>query len=178
MTTQPASLPEDSDKTKGLRFAKVLVWIVYAYFAIAVIILTLAFFLLLFNASQDAGFTQWVYRSANRVLEPFRGIFPNATAENGSVIDFAVLFAIIVYGIVAMLVHGVIHWIDRKIAEERQKALYLQQQNQQQARQAQHDEAVRQQAVLQQQQQAQAAQQQAPTAQQQQPPPAAPGTQA
>ena len=33
-------------------FAKVLVWLVYAYFIIAVIILTLAFFLLLFTAEQ------------------------------------------------------------------------------------------------------------------------------
>ena len=98
-------------------------WLVYAYFMITVIILTLAFFLQLFNASSDAAFTEWVYRSAERAMEPFRGIFPSATADNGSVIDFAVLFAIIVYGILAMLVQSLIDWIDRKIAEERAKAV-------------------------------------------------------
>src|SRR5690349_17118497 len=97
----------------GLKFAKVLSWLVYAYFVLAVIILVLDFFLLLFNASADAEFTQWVYRSADRVLEPFRGIFPSHTAENGSVVDFAVLFAIIMYGILAMVVNTVVAFFDR-----------------------------------------------------------------
>lgn len=137
-------LPEDPSSVTGLKFAKVLVWLVYAYFVLAVIILALAFFLLLFNASTDASFTQWVYRSADRVLEPFRGIFPNVTADNGSVIDFAVLFAIIVYGILALLIQSLIHWIDRKIAEERSKARYLDAQyRQQQTRQAAQAQAAR-----------------------------------
>ena len=63
----------DADsKLKGLRFAKVVSWLAYAYFIAATIILTLAFFLLLFHASTSASFTQWVYRSADRALEPFR----------------------------------------------------------------------------------------------------------
>ena len=61
----------------GIRFAKVLVWLVYAYFVAAVIILVLTFFLELFNASTDASFTEWVYRSADSVLAPFAGIFPS-----------------------------------------------------------------------------------------------------
>jgi len=109
----------------GLRLARVLPWLVYAYLLLEVIVLTLAFFLLLFNASTDADFPQWVYRSADRALEPFRGIFPWATADNGSVLDFAVLVTIIVYDIVAMVAQGAIHWIDRKIFEERVKARWL-----------------------------------------------------
>jgi uncharacterized protein YggT (Ycf19 family) len=105
----------DSGKVQGLRFAKVVSWLIYAYFVVAVIILVLAFFLLLFNASETADFTQWVYRSANRVMEPFRGIFPSAVNSNGSVIDFAILFAIIVYGIVAMLLHALVTWLDERI---------------------------------------------------------------
>lgn len=109
-------------KISGLRFAKALVWLVYLFFLLATVILTLAFFLLLFNASTDAAFTEWVYRSAGRVLEPFRGIFPTMESESGSVISFAVLFAIIMYGIFAMLVHGVVYWLDAKIIEQRRKA--------------------------------------------------------
>ena len=124
--TQPTrSLPKDTSAATGFRIARVLPWLVYAYLLLEVIVLTLAFFLLLFDASTDADFTQWVYRSADRALEPFRGIFPSATAENGSVLDFAVLFAIIVYGILAMVVQSVIHWLDRKIHEERAKARWL-----------------------------------------------------
>ena len=106
---------DTTSKLKGLRFAKVIVWLVYAYFLAATIVLLFAFFLLLFNASTSAEFTQWVYRSANRVLEPFRGIFPTVTNENGSVIDFAVLFAIIMYGILALVVHAAVTWLDGKI---------------------------------------------------------------
>ena len=116
--------PGDSGKVTGLRFAKVLSWLVYAYFVIAMIVLLLAFFLLLFNASATADFTQWVYRSANRVMEPFRGIFPSAVSSNGSVIDFAVLFAIIVYGIVAMLLHSLVEWLDYRIRVRRYQELH------------------------------------------------------
>ena len=123
--TPPRTLPKDPGHVTGLRFAKVLSWLVYAYFILALIVLTLAFFLLLFNASPDAAFTEWVYRSASRVLEPFRAIFPSVTADNGSVLDFAVLFAIIVYGILAMLVQALVHRIDRAIYEERAKVRWL-----------------------------------------------------
>lgn len=105
----------------ALKFARVLVWLVYAFLVLAVIILTLAFFLLLFNASTSAPFTQWVYRSADRLLEPFRGIFPSAEGGNGSVLDFAVLFAIIMYGIFAMLVHALVYWLDGRISLLRTK---------------------------------------------------------
>jgi uncharacterized protein YggT (Ycf19 family) len=111
---------QDDGKTTGLRFARVLVWLVYAFFVVALIILVLTFFLQLFNASPTAEFTQWVYRSADRVLEPFRGIFPEQNlGENGSVIDFAVVFAIIMYGILAMLLHALIDWIDDRISRSR-----------------------------------------------------------
>lgn len=113
---------EAAAKVKGLRFAKVLTWLVYAFFVAATIVLTLAFFLLLFNASTSASFTQWVYRSANRVLEPFRGIFPSVTSDNGSVIDFAVVFAIIMYGILALVVHSIVLWLDDQI--RRRQAVY------------------------------------------------------
>lgn len=119
-------MPDYETRITGLRFAKVLVWLVYLFFLLAVIILTAAFFLQLFNANTDAEFTRWVYRNADRVLEPFRGIFPSVQRDNGSVIDFAVLFAIIMYGIFAMLVNGVVHWLDGKIIEQKHKAIQAQ----------------------------------------------------
>ena len=115
MVANDKARAKDDRAVRGLTFAKVLVWLVYAYFVLALIILIAAFFLQLFNASATAGFTEWVYRSANRVLEPFRGIFPQVGFDNGSIIDFAVLFAIIMYGIFALVVHGVVEWIDSKI---------------------------------------------------------------
>ena len=123
--TSPEIIPEDSSLVKGLRVARWFVWFVWAYFIFVLIILTLAFVLLLFNANPDAEFVDWVYRSADRAMEPFRGIFPAETAGNGSVLDFSILFAILVYGIVAMLINGLVSFLDRKVAEERQKAFYI-----------------------------------------------------
>lgn len=119
MTASDETRAKNDPAVKGLTFAKVLVWLVYAYFVLALIILVAAFFLQLFNANPTAGFTEWVYRSGDRVLEPFRGIFPSVSFGRGSVIDFAVLFAIIMYGIFALVVHGVVNWIDTKIASLR-----------------------------------------------------------
>jgi uncharacterized protein YggT (Ycf19 family) len=114
------SLLQHRGVLRGLRFARVLVWLVYAWFVLAVIILTLAFFLQLFNASPTADFTQWIYRSAERVLQPFRGIFPTAElGDQGSVVDFAVVFAIIMYGIFAMVVHSLVAWLDARVATGR-----------------------------------------------------------
>ena len=124
LAADPANDPDiqDDGAVMGFRLGKVLVWLVYAYLVVAVIILVLAFFLMLFNASTAAEFTQWVYRSADRVLQPFRGIFPTAKlGEQGSVVDFAVLFAIIMYGILAMVLSALVTWLDRKILEHRRE---------------------------------------------------------
>jgi uncharacterized protein YggT (Ycf19 family) len=115
-----ATPPTDPDKDLtgwGLRFSRALVWLIHAYFVLAAVILTLAFFLLLFGASTEASFTQWVYRSADRVMEPFRGIFPTAVGENGAVLDFAMLFAILMYGILAVAVGAFVAYLERKRTE-------------------------------------------------------------
>jgi uncharacterized protein YggT (Ycf19 family) len=125
MTVPEQILPEDSSLLKGLRFSRWFVWFVWAYIAFVVLMLTLAFFLLLFNANADNSFVEWVFRSSDRAMEPFRGIFPTETVGNGSVIDFSILFAIVVYGIIAMLISALVSFLDRKIAEERSKALYV-----------------------------------------------------
>lgn len=136
-------LPEDPGSVTGMRFARWFVWFVWAYFTFVIIVLTLAFFLLLFNANSDVGFVEWVYRSADRAMEPFRGIFPTEAAGNGSVFDFSILFAMIVYGIIASLVHALVNFLDRKIAEERAKVMYATQEGQRRREYAAATEAER-----------------------------------
>lgn len=114
-------MADDDGSIQGMRFAKVVVYIVYAFFVAALVILVLAFFLLLFDASTSAEFTRWVYRSTNRVLEPFRGIFPRVEGGDGSVVDFAIVFAIIMYGMFALGVHALANWIDRRIVQHRRE---------------------------------------------------------
>lgn len=125
MTTPEQILPESTSLVKGLKVSRWLVWFVWAYIVFVMIILSLAFFLLLFNASTDTSFVDWVYRSADRAMEPFRGIFPTETVGNGSVIDFSILFAIVTYSILGMVVNALVSFLDRKVAEEKDKALYV-----------------------------------------------------
>ena len=54
---------------------------------INLVLLTLGFFLRLFGASTDAEFTRWVYRNVDRIMEPFRGIFPSHAVSDVSVLD-------------------------------------------------------------------------------------------
>lgn len=119
-----AAPPPDSTTITGLRVAKVLTWLVYAFVLVAVILLVLEFLLLLFNADPTASFSEWVYRSADRVMEPFRGIFPTKQAGNGSILDFAVLFAIVIYGVVALALHSLAEWLDYRIRLDRWRAAH------------------------------------------------------
>ena len=104
------------------RFAKGLTLFMYGVLIVAEVLLVMTFFLQLFNASESAPFTQWVYRSSGRVLAPFRGIFPTVEGQHGSVLDFSVLFAMVIYGMLAMGAHAVIAWLDRKLAAQRWEA--------------------------------------------------------
>jgi uncharacterized protein YggT (Ycf19 family) len=89
--------------------------LLYGLVVAAVVILLIAFFLQLFNASTSAPFVQWIYRSARVVLAPFRGIFPQLETETGSVFNVSILFAILMYGLFAMGIHALISWLERKI---------------------------------------------------------------
>jgi hypothetical protein len=88
--------------------ARVVSYVIYFYLIVVEIILIIGFFLLLFGANPSAGFTQWAYRNLDRVMEPFRGIFTpiqlGTTSGNvQAVFDTSVVFAMIVYGILALL---------------------------------------------------------------------------
>ena len=96
-----------------LRVARVIVLFVYVVVAACVVLLALGFVLRLFGASTDAEFTRWVYRNVDRIMEPFRGMFPTHALNDRSVVDFSLLFAMIVYGIAAVALHALVSWLAR-----------------------------------------------------------------
>ena len=98
------------------RVSRALILFVYGFAIACIVILAMAFFLQLFNANTTAPFVDWVYRAAKRIMLPFRGIFPSVEGEQGSVFDVSMLFAMFMYGLLALAAHGLIDWIDRKIA--------------------------------------------------------------
>jgi uncharacterized protein YggT (Ycf19 family) len=107
-----------------VRVARILTYLVYAFVLFTLVILLLGFFLLLFGANPDVPFAEWVYRSLDRVMAPFRGIFESVNLNGDSVLDTSVLFAMIVYGIVGIALSALIHWLTAKQIElTRKRAL-------------------------------------------------------
>lgn len=113
--------------SRALGERKVILWIarlvsylVYFYLIVVEIILLIGFFLLLFGANPTAGFTQWAYRNLDRVMDPFRGIFsPIELGTTGNDVeatfDTSVLFAMIIYGILALVLGALINWLSTRL---------------------------------------------------------------
>jgi uncharacterized protein YggT (Ycf19 family) len=99
--------------------AKVLLWLVYAWVVVNLVLLFLAFILRLLGANPEAGFADWVYRSVERTMAPFRGLFEPIALTDQSVLDTSLLFAMIVYGIVAMFLHAALGWLTERIGQRR-----------------------------------------------------------
>jgi uncharacterized protein YggT (Ycf19 family) len=104
-----------------VRIARALTYLVYAFVVLALIILLLGFILLLFGANPDAGFAEWVYRSLDRVMAPFRGLFKPIQLTGASVLDTSVLFAMVVYSIVGMLLQALIEWLSHRLIALRRR---------------------------------------------------------
>ena len=103
-----------------LMIARVISYLVYAYLVIVEIILLLGFILLLFGANPSSGFTEWVYRNLDRVMSPFRGIFTPielgvTSGDVPAIFETSVVFAMIIYGIVALLLSALIGWISGRL---------------------------------------------------------------
>ena len=117
--------------SRALTERKAVVWVVraisylvYFYLIVVEIILFIGFFLLLFGANPTAGFTQWAYRNLERVMAPFRGIFTpiqlgTTSADVPAVFDTSVLFAMIIYGILALALSALVAWLSSRLSKIR-----------------------------------------------------------
>lgn len=112
---QPPSL--HSERRVSLIVARGLGYAVYAYVIVAEVILGLGFILLLLGANPTASFVDWCYRALDRAMQPFEGIFEpldlglSGGNEVESVLDVSVLFAMLVYGIVAIATRALLDWL-------------------------------------------------------------------
>ena len=66
-------------------------------------LLGLRIILKLFGASTAAPFVRWVYETTQSLLAPFIGMFPSPKLPEGFVIEFSVLFALMVYAFIGYL---------------------------------------------------------------------------
>jgi uncharacterized protein YggT (Ycf19 family) len=109
-------------------------FLIYLYVLFVEVILLLGFLLLLGGANPSSSFVEWVYRSLDRAMKPFRGIF--AQIELGvtgndvpSVFDTSVLFAMIMYGILAIVISTLLSWLNARAARlDREDEEYRRQQ--------------------------------------------------
>jgi uncharacterized protein YggT (Ycf19 family) len=112
--------PRDVGLTVG-KISKVLLWAVYVWVVLNLVLLFLAFLLRLFGANPEAGFTEWVYRGVQRSMAPFRGIFEPIVLTDESVLDTSLLFAMIIYGLVALFLRAGIDWITERLSKREQR---------------------------------------------------------
>ena len=98
------------------KFARALVYLVYFWVVLSLVILVMGFFLLLFGANPDASFAEWTYRALDRVMKPFRGLFQSVDLSGNSVLDTSVIFAMIVYSMLALALRALIDWLTYRIA--------------------------------------------------------------
>ena len=101
------------------RVARALTYLVYTFAIVTVVLLMLGCILELFGANPDAPFAEWLYRGLRHVMAPFRGLFEPVPLDGRSVVDPSILFAMLVYGIVAFALGGLIGWLTGRILELR-----------------------------------------------------------
>jgi uncharacterized protein YggT (Ycf19 family) len=117
-----------------LLVSRFVTFLVYVYVVVVEIILLLGFLLLLLGANPSSSFVEWVYRSLDRAMRPFRGIFEPielgvAGNDVPSVFETSVLFAMIVYAIIALVVHALLEWLSMRTARlDREDEFYRQEQ--------------------------------------------------
>jgi uncharacterized protein YggT (Ycf19 family) len=91
---------------------RIVAGLINFFLALAEIFLALRVVLRFFAANADASFVRWVYDMSNVLLEPFRGIFHSAVIGNYHVLDFPALFAMVVYGLVALAFAALVSWLN------------------------------------------------------------------
>lgn len=71
-------------------------------------LLGLRVLLKLFGANEANALVQAVYTLSQPLLAPFTGMFPSLTLESGFVLEFAPLFALVIYAIIAHILLTII----------------------------------------------------------------------
>jgi len=81
------------------------------FLGLAEIFLGLRVLMRFFAANPTAPFVHWIYTSSDALLQPFRGIFPVSVIGKYHVIDFPAIFAMIVYGLLALLFEALVGYV-------------------------------------------------------------------
>ncbi len=109
-----------TDAVIPLWVGRMLAWLVFAFSLVAAVLLLIAFFLQLTGANPAAPFAAWVYRGTDLLLQPFRALYPTVKGHTGqSELNLSLVFAILMYGLFALVFDGLVGWFDRWIRRVR-----------------------------------------------------------
>jgi len=111
------------NKLNALKFSKVVALVIYGFTLVAIVFLSIGFFLLAFGANQDTPFVKFVYTTAYDFMAPFRGIFPTHQIDNNAYFSPSALFAIVMYLFGAFLLNGLVSYLDNRISKNRYEKL-------------------------------------------------------
>lgn len=108
---------EASGERPVRRIARVVTWVIYVYVVIVEVVLLIGFVCLLVGVEPSNWLAEWIYRSVDRAMGPYRGVFDSIEyGENGevdSVVESSIPFAMMVYGIIALAAHDLLEWLGR-----------------------------------------------------------------
>ena len=104
-----------------IKLVRGITYVVYGFTIIAVVSLTLAFFLLLFSANASTPFVKFVYQIAYDFGQPFRGIFPTRAVGETGYFSTTALFAIVMYLFFAAGINALIGYINLKMAKHQEE---------------------------------------------------------
>ncbi len=107
---QPTPRQQETLRTT-VWLVRAVTYLVFAFLVFTEAMLLQGFVLKLLGANPDAAYTQWAYRSLERVMDPFRGIFTAVEIDGNAVLDGSILFAMAIYGIIVLLVHLFLDWL-------------------------------------------------------------------
>jgi uncharacterized protein YggT (Ycf19 family) len=74
-------------------------------------ILGLRVLFLILNANPTAPFVNWIYRTSDTILSPFRGIFTAQSISLGHILDITALFAMLMYSLFGFLLESLVSLI-------------------------------------------------------------------
>jgi len=108
-------MSDNNTKTTTIWLGRAIAYVVFAFIVVSQLILVQGFLLLLLGANPGNDYVDWAYRSLDRVMEPFRGIFTPIEFEGNSVLDTSILFAMVIYGIALLLMRALLDWLSDKL---------------------------------------------------------------
>ena len=117
-----AKKPEPTDtKLIFIKISRGLSYFVYGYAIVASAFLGVAFFLLLFSANASTPFVEFVYKTSAAFLGPFREIFPVRSISETGYFSPSIIFAIIMYMILALCMNALINYVTLKMVKHQKE---------------------------------------------------------